>query len=260
VWEEYPPTLRISKKNRFSERESMRIIVANDDGFYSPGIYALAEAASRFGEVLIMAPDGEQSAMSHAITIQRPLNYRPIKLDRFEAYRVNGTPADCVALGLYHWGGADLILSGINLGSNLGHDVWHSGTVAAAKQATFFGVRAAAFSLDLNGDEPDYEALRPHVEAAIRELLEADRPMLVNINFPQNPQGILWTHQSVRAYNGQIMESEDPRGRKHFWFGVVPLTNPEEGSDRWAVEHNYVSMTPLRSDLTDEEWLRKLRR
>ncbi|MFN2234788.1 MAG: 5'/3'-nucleotidase SurE [Anaerolineales bacterium] len=238
----------------------MRIIIANDDGFYSPGIHALANAASDFGEVLIMAPDGEQSAMSHAITIQRPLHYHPIKIGSFDAYRVNGTPADCVALGLYHWGGADLILSGINLGSNLGHDIWHSGTVAAAKQAAFFGVRAAAFSLDLNGQEPDFEALMPHVKFAIEELLEEGRPMLVNVNFPQNPQGVLWTHQSVRSYNGQIMEGEDPRGRKHFWFGAVPLTDTEEGSDRWAVEHNYVSMTPLRLDLTEEKWLQQLRK
>jgi 5'-nucleotidase len=237
----------------------MRIIVANDDGFFSPGILALAEAASQFGEVLVMAPDGEQSAVSHAITIQRPLNYHPIKLGNFEAYRVNGTPADCVALGLYHWGGADLILSGINLGSNLGHDIWHSGTIAAAKQAALFGVQAAAFSLDLNGEEPNFKALAPHVVSAIQELLNEETPLLVNVNFPQSPQGALWTSQSVRAYNGKIMEGVDPRGRKHYWFGVVPLTDPEEGSDRWAVEHNYVSLTPLRLDLTEEKWLNQLR-
>lgn len=237
----------------------MKIIVANDDGFYSPGLLALAEAATQFGEVLVMAPDGEQSAMSHAITIQRPLQYHPIQLGKTEAYRVNGTPADCVALGLYHWGGADLILSGINLGSNLGHDIWHSGTVAAAKQAAFFGVRAAAFSLDLNGEEPDFEALAPHILFAIQELKENDRPMLVNINFPRDPQGVVWTHQSVREYNGQILEGEDPRGQKNFWFSAVPLTDPEIGSDRWAVEHNYVSMTPLRLDLTEEKWLNHLR-
>jgi 5'-nucleotidase len=121
-------------------------------------------------------------------------------------------------------------------------------------------VRAAAFSLDLNGQEPDFEALMPHVKFAIEELLEEERPMLVNVNFPQNPQGVLWTHQSVRSYNGQIMEGEDPRGRKHFWFGAVPLTDTEEGSDRWAVEHNYVSMTPLRLDLTEEKWLQQLRK
>jgi 5'-nucleotidase len=122
-----------------------------------------------------------------------------------------------------------------------------------------FGVRAAAFSLALNGEEPDFERLSPHVEAAIRELLAEDRPMLVNVNFPLAPQGVLWTHQSVRAYNGQILEGEDPRGRKHFWFAAVPLTDPEEGSDRWAVEHNYVSMTPLRLDLTEKRWLYQLR-
>jgi 5'-nucleotidase len=106
----------------------MRILITNDDGIYSPGLEALATVAARFGEVRVVAPDVEQSAMGHAITIQRPLKYHRTRLADFEAYRVNGTPADCVALGLYHWDGADLVLSGINLGSNLGHDVWHSGT------------------------------------------------------------------------------------------------------------------------------------
>jgi 5'-nucleotidase len=110
----------------------MRILVSNDDGIFSPGLLALAEVASQFGEVVIFAPDFEQSAMGHAITIQRPLQYHRVRMvENFEAYRVNGTPADCVAMGLYHLGGADLVLSGINVGSNLGNDVWHSGTVAA---------------------------------------------------------------------------------------------------------------------------------
>lgn len=110
--------------------------------------------------------------MGHAITITRPLLYHRVKLDSFEAYRVNGTPADCVALGLYRWEGADLVLSGINLGSNLGHDIWHPGTVAAAKQAVLLGVRAAVFSLSMGEEEPDFEALLPHVERVIRMLLE----------------------------------------------------------------------------------------
>ena len=111
----------------------MKILISNDDGIFSPGLIALAEVASQFGNVMIFAPDFEQSAMGHAITIQRPLQYHRVKmLKGFETYRVNGTPADCVAMGLFHWGGADLVLSGINIGSNLGNDIWHSGTVAAA--------------------------------------------------------------------------------------------------------------------------------
>jgi 5'-nucleotidase len=116
-------------------RVAMRILIANDDGIYSPGIIALAEVATKFGEVRIVAPDVEQSSMGHAITANRPLNYLKTRVKEFDAYRVNGTPADCVALGLHQWGGADLVLSGINLGLNLGSALWHSGTLAAAKQA-----------------------------------------------------------------------------------------------------------------------------
>src|SRR5918992_2257329 len=119
----------------------MRILIANDDGIYSPGLCALAEAASRFGDVRIVAPDVEQSSMSHAITATRPLSYRRTPIKGFEAYRVNGTPADCVALGSYHWERVDVVLSGVNLGTNLGDSVWHSGTLAAAKQAALLGLR-----------------------------------------------------------------------------------------------------------------------
>lgn len=215
--------------------------------------------AARFGEVRVVAPDVEQSAMGHAITIQRPLTYHRTRLTEFEAYRVNGTPADCVALGLYHWDGADLVLSGINLGSNVGHDVWHSGTVAAAKQATFHGVRAAAFSLALNGGDPDFAAVLSYVEEVIRLLLEFKQPFLVNVNLPQHPMGLRWTRQSVREYNGWVVEGADPVGRRHYWFSAKPLTDPEENTDRWAVDNNLVSLTPLRINLTDEVWLQHMR-
>src|SRR5258708_34093123 len=124
----------------------MRILIANDDGIYSPGIVALAEVATRFGEVRIVAPDVEQSSMGHAVTANRPLNYQKARLKDFDAYRVNGTPADCVALGLPLWGGAALVLSGINLGLNLGGAIWHSGTLAAAKHAVFPVTGGIAFS------------------------------------------------------------------------------------------------------------------
>jgi 5'-nucleotidase len=234
----------------------MRILIANDDGIFSPGLIALAEVAEKFGDVLVMAPDVEQSAMSHAITIQRPLRYTKTRLNQFEAYRVNGTPADCVAIGMFHWGKPDLVLSGVNLGSNLGNDIWSSGTVAAAKQATLLGVKAMAFSMPVNGVEPNFEGTKPYIAQVIHMFLEEKEwPMLVNVNLPANPQGILWTHQSVRHYNGKVVEGEDPMGRKHFWFAAIPLTEPDEGSDRWAVEHNLVSLTPLRLNLTDENWL-----
>ena len=237
----------------------MRILISNDDGIFSPGLIALAEVASQFGKVIIFAPDFEQSAVGHAITIRRPLQYHRVKMIRgFETYRVNGTPADCVAMGLYNLGGADLVLSGINLGNNMGSDVWHSGTVAAAKQGVLLGVQAIAFSQDVNGTEPTYEKQKPYIYRVIKMLTSGNHPRLVNVNLPETPAGIRWTHQSVRQYNGQVVESQDPNGRKIYWFSAIPLTNPDEESDRWAVEHNYVSLTPLRLDLTDEAWLTRL--
>jgi 5'-nucleotidase len=237
----------------------MRILISNDDGIFSPGLTALAEVASQFGEVVIFAPDFEQSAVGHAITIKRPLQYHPVKmLKGFEAYRVNGTPADCVAMGLYHLGGADLVLTGINLGSNLGSDIWHSGTVAAAKQGVIFGIQAIAFSQVLNGHEPTYEKQKPFIAEVIHLLTTGYQPRLVNVNLPEKPVGMRWTHQSVRQYNGRVVEGEDPAGRKHYWFAATPLTNPDEDSDRWAIDNNLVSLTPLRMSLTDEEWLARL--
>lgn len=237
----------------------LKILVSNDDGIFSPGLIALAEVAAHFGEVMIFAPDFEQSAVGHAITIQRPLQYHRVKmLKGFEAYRVNGTPADCVAMGLFHWGGADLVLSGINLGSNLGNDVWHSGTVAAAKQGVLLGVQSVAFSQMINGEEPTYDKQKPYITEVIQKLIGEPAPRLVNVNLPKEPTGILWTHQSVRAYNGKVVESQDPMGRKHYWFSAVPLTEPDENSDRWALDNNFVSLTPLRLNLTDENWLSRM--
>ena len=117
----------------------MRILVTNDDGIYSPGIAALAKAARAFGEVRIVAPDVEMSSAGHSITSSRPLSYKRTPIAGYEAYRVNGTPADCVALGTHNWEQIDVVLSGINLGSNLGNAIWHSGTVAGARQAVLFG-------------------------------------------------------------------------------------------------------------------------
>jgi len=232
----------------------MRILISNDDGIYSPGIVALAKVASRFGEVRIVAPDVEQSSMGHAITASRPLRYKRIQVGKFEAYRVNGTPADCVALGTHHWQRIDLVLSGINLGLNLGNSCWHSGTLAAAKQAALLGLRGIAISTAVSDkEEPDFSALEPYVAKVIDLLLEEKTMPLVNVNLPQKPRGIRWTRQSVRQYDGKVVASKDPMGRPIYWFTITPLQGAEEGTDRWAVEHNWVSITPLRLDLTDEK-------
>ncbi|MCD9018186.1 5'/3'-nucleotidase SurE [Parachryseolinea silvisoli] len=231
----------------------MRILITNDDGIYSPGIASLAKIASRFGEVRVVAPDVEQSSMGHAITASRPLFYRksPIAFGDLEAYRVNGTPADCVALGS-HLGQTDVVLSGINMGLNLGNSMWHSGTLAGAKQAVLLGMKGIALSAPVGKTEPDFSKLEPFVEKALALLLENPNLSLVNVNFPENPAGVKWTRQSVRQYDGKIVPGTDPYGRKHYWFTVIPLEPAEEGTDRWAVENNYVSITPLRLDLTNE--------
>jgi 5'-nucleotidase len=145
------------------------------------------------------------------------------------------------------------VLSGINLGSNLGNAMWHSGTLAAAKQAVLLGLRGIALSAPVYSGEPDFEALKPSVERVLELMLPASELTLVNVNFPaEGPKGLRWTRQSVRHYDGKVVPGEDPMGRKHFWFTVTPIEPAEEGTDRWAVEHGYVSMTPLRLDLTNE--------
>lgn len=233
----------------------MRILIANDDGIYSPGLLALAEVASTYGEVRIVAPDVEQSSMGHAITHSRPLTIRRTSLKSFDAWRVNGTPADCVALGSALWENVDVVLSGINLGPNLGNSMWHSGTLAAAKQAALLGLRGIALSVPVTRDEPRFEHLKPHVSRVLETLLPARELALVNVNFPEEPRGLRWTCQSVRHYDGKVMPGVDPMGRAHHWITVIPIESPEEGSDRWAVLQGYVSMTPLRLDLTDRSAL-----
>jgi 5'-nucleotidase len=191
-------------------------------------------------------------------------------LKHFEAYRVNGTPADCVALGAYNWERVDLVLSGINLGSNLGNSIWHSGTLAAAKQAALLGLRGIAFSTPsvrsepgIEGpeaatvvrDEPKFQALAPLVAEALDVLLMEPDLKLVNVNIPEGAKGLMWTRQSCRQYDGKVVPGEDPMGRRHYWFTVIPIEESEEGTDRWAVENGWVSITPLRLDLTNERQL-----
>jgi 5'-nucleotidase len=237
----------------------MRILVSNDDGIYSPGIAALARAAQNFGDVRVVAPDVEQSSAGHAITATRPLRYRRTQIfGDLDAFRVNGTPADCVALGVHQWGHVDLVLSGINLGSNLGNATWHSGTLAAAKQAVLLGIRGVALSAPFTEETEDFSLLEPWVEDALRVLLAEERPSLVNDNFPSEPRGVRWTSQAVDKYNGRVVPDTDPMGRELYWFTVVPLERHREGTDLWAFENGFVSLTPLRLDLTDYKELERV--
>lgn len=242
----------------------MRILITNDDGVYSPGIAALAQVASRFGEVRIVAPDVEMSSAGQSITASRPVSYKrtplPALPDSIEAYRVNGTPSDCVMLGTTLWQHVELVLSGINIGSNIGNALWHSGTLAGAKQAALLGLRGIALSTPATEEaQPDFEVLKPWAASVLEMLLDFPDPCLINVNFPSGPpRGTRWTRQSVRHYDGKVVPGKDPMGRTHYWFTVVPVEATEEGTDRWAVEQGYVSMTPLRLDITDHEELARV--
>jgi 5'-nucleotidase len=236
----------------------MNILITNDDGIYSPGLRLLATIAAKFGSVRVVAPDFEQSSMGHAITGSRPLSYKKAaNFTGVDAWRVNGTPADCVSLGTHLWSKTDVVLSGINLGLNLGNSMWHSGTLAGAKQAVLLGVKGIALSSPIDEGYVELETLAEHVENALKLLLADKEVNLINVNFPKDPKGIRWTRQSVRQYDGQVVPGTDPRGRKHYWITARPLGPAEEGTDRWAVEGGYISMTPLRLDLTDEKALAK---
>jgi len=241
----------------------MRILITNDDGVYSPGIAALAQVASRFGEVRIVAPDVEMSSASASITSARPLTYKRTQLPTsgLEAYRVNGTPGDCVMLGTTLWEKVDVVLSGINIGTNLGNATWHSGTLAGARQAALLGVRGIALSAPATDrEQPSFELLKPWAASVLEMLFDVPDLPLVNVNFPAKPpRGMLWTCQSMRHYDGKVVPAKDPMGRQIYWYTVVPIESTEEASDRWAFDHGYVSITPLRLDLTDQETLERVR-
>ena len=240
----------------------MRILITNDDGVYSPGIAALAQVASRFGEVRIVAPDVEMSSASASITASRPLTYKRTQLPTagLDAYRVNGTPGDCVMLGTTLWEKVDLVLSGINIGTNLGNALWHSGTLAGAKQAALLGLRGIALSAPATDrEQPNFDLLKPWAATVLEMLLDVPDLPLVNVNFPAKPpRGTLWTCQSMRHYDGKVVPAKDPMGRLHYWYTVVPVEATEEGTDRWAIEQGYVSMMPLSLDLTDHPALARL--
>lgn len=237
----------------------MKILIANDDGIYSPGLAALATAAEEFGEVHIVAPDVEQSSMGHAITHSRPLKIKRTPLGTWNAHRVNGTPADCVALGAELFKPIDLVLSGINLGPNLGNGIWHSGTLAAAKQGALIGLRGIAFSTPTGGEEPDFVKLAPWVRQVLELVINRNEFKLLNVNFPPDPIGLCWTRQAVTHYDGRVVPGKDPMGRDNYWLSVRTIEELESGTDLHAMHNGFVSITPLRLDLTDEAMLERAR-
>jgi 5'-nucleotidase len=234
----------------------MRLLISNDDGIFSPGLALLARVAREYGDVVVVAPDVENSSASHSISSSRPLSYRRAQFaDGIEAYRVNGTPADCVALGMFHHGDVEVVLSGVNSGTNLGNAIWHSGTMAAARQAALLGARGIALSTPSTGDDAKLEGLVSHIETVLELLLPLTKLRLVNVNMPIEARGIRWVRQAVEKYDGEVVPANDPYGRSIYWLTVTQLDEHREATDLWAFERGYIAVTPLTLDITAGDWL-----
>lgn len=241
----------------------MLILVTNDDGIHSPGLRVLARSLQTHGHVVVVAPDRERSAVSHALTLHSPL--RAIEQSA-DWWAVDGTPTDCVNLGIHGLlkTAPDLVVSGINLGANLGDDLTYSGTVAAAMEATLMGVPALAVSLaaDRFGEEDFLWAGRwaAQLAASVRDHgLPVDT--FLNVNIPAGqPQGMQLTRQGKRRYADAVVQKVDPRGRAYYWIGAGELSFQElEGTDAHAIQHGKVSVTPLHLDLTNYAAFERLR-
>jgi 5'-nucleotidase len=152
---------------------------------------------------------------------------------------------------MFHQRDVDVVLSGVNLGTNLGNGMWHSGTLAAAHQAALLGARGIAFSTPAVGDSPDLADLAPHIRQVLEILLPRGDLRLVNVNLPARPVGIRWVRQAVEQYDGEVVPARDPYDRPIFWIAVTQLREHAEGTDLWAFERGYITITPLRLDLTD---------
>jgi 5'-nucleotidase len=236
-----------------STGKKKRILVTNDDGVFSAGIKSLAEALADLADVVVVAPDREQSASGHALTLHRPLRIRPLEENW---YSVDGTPTDCVNLAIL-WllkdDPPDLVCSGINFGTNLGDDVTYSGTVSATFEGTLLGVPSVAFSQQI-GRHFSFERGAGYAAELVGELLGADLPedLLLNVNIPAGPiRGVRFTRLGRRRYNQSIIEKQDPRGRNYYWIAGQPEWEQEEGTDFDAMSKGCVSVTPLHLDLTD---------
>lgn len=247
----------------------MKILVSNDDGIYSKGIFALAEALKQLGEVIVVAPLTEQSAVGHAITMKIPL--RVTKHYRggghFFGYAVDGTPADCIKMGIRNimQEQPDLVVSGINHGSNTAINIIYSGTVSAAREAAIMDVPAIAVSVASHEvDDFSYAAKVAKIISA--KVLNEGLPKgtMLNVNIPNLPEdkikGILVTKQGLSKWDDIYEKRVDPYGKDYYWLtGNLINTDTELDRDQFAVQNNYVSVTPIHFDLTDYNTYNKIK-
>jgi 5'-nucleotidase len=236
-----------------------RILVTNDDGIHSVGLTKLEEALREVGDVYVVAPASEMSGASHSLTLARPLRIRQIDSRH---WTVDGTPTDCVTLALNKILPLDelphICVSGINHGGNLGDDATYSGTVAGALEATILGVPGLALSL-VARENFDFTDAAQFAVTAARKVLSDGLPegTLLNINIPPGEiKGVRVTRQGIKNARPVISEHIDPRGKPYFWIGEEYFgTNSGDGTDYQAIEIGYISVTPLKSDMTDHRAL-----
>lgn len=246
------------------------ILVTNDDGYDSRGIAAAIEVARRFGRVVVVAPETTQSGMSQAITMNTPLFLRRVRSEEgLDVYAFSGTPVDCVKMAfdyLLRDRRVDLVLSGINHGSNSAVNVLYSGTMGAAIEGSFYGCPAVGLSLTDYSADADFDAAALYGERILRRLLEGgvQPPLCLNVNVPvgrpEELRGIRLCRQNRGFWREEFYRHEDPRGREYFWLtGDFVNQEPEaEDTDEWALAHGYVSVVPVQTDLTDYARLREL--
>ncbi len=249
--------------------EEAHILITNDDGVKAPGLSALADALSRVGRVTVLAPQRNWSIAGHAKTLYKPLRVEQTTLlNGMPALATNGKPSDAVALALLGLveRPIDLLVSGINSGPNLGHDVTYSGTVTAAMEGAIGGIPAIAISLQVAEGE-HYETAAAFAAHLARLVLRRGLPAetVLNVNVPDRSQaairGVKITRGGRRIYRDKLIRRLDPQGRPYYWIGGLPPTGiEEEGTDIWAVANGYISITPLQLDLTAHTLISDLRR
>ena len=231
------------------------ILLTNDDGIFAPGLSCLQRALRVVARVIVVAPERDNSAISHSLTMNRPLRVRKLEEN---VYTVDGTPADCVtlAVGKILRQRPDLLVSGINPGENIGDDVNYSGTVSAAVEGTMLGIPSFALS-QANGASFVFDAASDFAVKLAQWILNHGLPQdtLLNVNVPRSdllPRGVRLTHQGRRTWEGAIKELDDPWGRKHYWIGGGrPSVDGRQDSDAQALLAGYISVTPIHLDLTN---------
>jgi 5'-nucleotidase len=244
-----------------SETKRPLILVTNDDGVFAKGILSLTEAVLPFGDVVVVAPDKPQSGMGHAVTINNLLRLYPVKYDLpvMAAYSCSGTPVDCVKLAIYRvmHRKPDLVVSGINHGSNSSINVIYSGTMSAAMEGAVESIPSIGFSLLDHSAEADFDASRRVVETLVRNALESGIPegVCLNVNIPKGRyselNGIRICRQSRAYWEDNFDVRKDPAGKDYYWLtGEFKLIDSGEDTDEVALENNFVSVVPVHFDLT----------